>query len=123
MVSSGQAQMLFAGLIDQRAERNCCPSPVPLQYDPGVLALIFKAAGAGDHVEQTFARRLCWDPARGRVCAILISPTTVMSEVFWVTSATTACGSIARFLIRSTISCSTSAASCPRRVSGRHRAQ
>ena len=39
------------------------------------------------------------------VNAVLISPMTVMSEVFCVTSATTTCGSIARFLIRSTISC------------------
>jgi multidrug efflux pump len=38
---------------------------------------------------------------------------TVMSELFWVTNATTACGSIPRFLMRATISCCTSAGVFP----------
>ena len=52
-------------------------------------------------------------PVGEAVVAPFISPITVMSELFGVTSATTACGSIALFLIRSTISWSTCAGVFP----------
>ena len=47
------------------------------------------------------------------VIKLFTSPITVISDVFWVTRATTTCGSIARFLIRSTIAFSTSAGVLP----------
>ena len=100
---------VVARLIDQRAKRHRARRPWRSKHHPSVLALILQAAGPGDHVEQVLARRLRWNAARGECeCTLFTSPMTVMSEVFCVTSATTTCGSIARFLIRSTISCWTS---------------
>jgi hypothetical protein len=68
--------------------------------------LILKPASPGDDVQQAFARWL-WHDAAGWRGSEFISPITAISELFWVTNATTACGSIALFLIRSTISWST----------------
>ena len=66
-------------------------------------------AGADPFIQLT-------DYRMGLTIVLFTSPMTVMSELFWVTNATTACGSIARFLMRATISCCTSAGVSYRRL-------
>ena len=77
-----------------------------LEHDPQILPLVFQPARAGNDVEKAFAGGLRRNPARRREFVVHLTDDGDQRGVL-SDKATTACGSIARFLMRLTISCST----------------
>ena len=97
--------MLLARLIDERTKRNRRALAVSLKHDPGIVALALGPPRTRNFIEDFFSGSSLPGTAHG----VLTSPSTLIKEVFWVTSATTTCGSIARFFSALTIDSCTSA--------------
>jgi hypothetical protein len=79
---------IVAWLVNQRSKWNRGSAALSLEHYPSVLALILKPASPGDDIKQAFAGWLWYDGWVGEaVVAEFISPITIISELFWVTSA------------------------------------